>query len=309
MLNQDAFHLETSDQDKSRKNRKMKKLLILFLLILQSLSNAASDNKNRYSSFGFNLDLGENQYREFALNGVWGIDTIWQTGVGGSTSNNQDASRYQIGTIFVSGRWNEFFENKLTLFRSKEKPEELVGNGADIKTTAKGAVFKEELVTSFSLTLGNTSFQQETNHTSITGPTIAIRDFVQRYVVFNIGQDVFAWLLVGIEITKYSYQDAAETSFNRNKRKYSASTSIDGSSDYPDKKTKLYLSALYQLFLFDFSLVKTYSRLPSNDSVFRSIDVSYEFSKQLYPSLGISSTKYDDHSTNETLSLGLDFVF
>ena len=243
------------------------------------------------------------------MNGAWGINSIWQTGVAGSTSDDQDSNRYQMGSIFISGRWNDYFDNKVTLFRSKEQPEELTGSGAELKTTAKYPVFKEGFYTTLALTLGNTRYQQETYQSRVLGATTVIKDFVQRYVVFELSQDVLEWLLVGLEMTKYSYEDASEASFTGNKRKFSISTSVDGSSDYPDKKTKLYLSALYQRFLFDVALAKTFSKLQNNDSVNRSLDISYELSNQFYPSLGISSIKYDDHSTNETLSLGLDLVF
>ena len=287
----------------------MSRIIILLLLATLSLLVVAKEDDSRKSYIGFNLDISENQYKDYSLGGAWGINSVWQIGAGGSRSNDQDSNRYQTGSIFVSGRWNDYFDNKLTFFTSEEQPEALIGNGADLKSTVKYPIFEEGLYTSFSLTLGNTHYQQEAIQTRTLGTSTAIKDFVQRYIVMDLSQDLFEWLLFGFAITKYSYEDASEASFVSRKQRYYVSTSIDGSSDYPDHKSEMYLSVFYKRFVFDLALANTSSKLPNNDSVNKSINVNYEYSDQFYPTIGFSSIKYDDQSTKNTLSLGLDFVF
>jgi len=289
--------------------RLMSKIIILLLLSTISLLVTAKEDESRKSYIGFNLDYSENHYRNYALGGAWGINSVWQIGAGGSRSNDQDSNRYQTGFIFASGRWNDYFDNKLTLFTSEEQPEALIGNGAEIKSTVKYPILQEGFYTTLSLALGNTHYQQEAMQTRTLGTSTAIKDFVQRYIVMDMSQDLLEWLLFGLALTKYSYQDASETSFVGRNQRYAESTSIDGSSDYPDKKSELYLSVFYKQFVFDLAVAKTSSKLQNNDSVNKSINLNYEYSDQFYPTIGISSIQYDDQSTNNTLSLGMDFVF
>jgi len=291
----------------------MKTLLSITLLFV-SLNLCAQDemdySESRPSSVSYTLDVGKDEYKNHSFSGTWGIDSQWAIGLNLSSSNDITNSKYTAGSLFVSSYWNDFFSNRFTLRTNKETPEEIVGTGADLDTKVQYPLFNEDLYSSLTLSVGRINYRQTVRTTNVLGSVRNEINFIQSFVKFTIEQDLTDWLSVGFSSTKYSYEDASQVTFTGKNNRFSASTSLDSTSDYPDQKNSLWLIGSWERIEVDVSGSITKSKLANNDSKTKSLFVTWIINDHWSTTVGIDSVTYDSTSSkSETGSLGFAYSF
>lgn len=273
-------------------------------------SEEPNDSSSRASSVSYTLDVGANKYKNHTIAATYGIDSQWAIGINLSTSTDDSNSEYQAGSFYASSYWNDYFSNKIVLRSNKEKPEELLGRGFDLQTKVQYPLFNEDLYSSLAVTFGRMNYQQTVTTTNILGAVRSDINFIQSFVTFTLEQDITEWLTLGLSSTKYSYEDVSQATFTGRNNRFSASTGLDSTSDYPDQKSSLWLVGSWEHFEVDLSGTVTKSKLADNNSKTKSLFLTWIINDHWSTTVGIDSVTYDSSSSkSETGSLGFAYSF
>ncbi|PIP94610.1 MAG: hypothetical protein COW00_08835 [Bdellovibrio sp. CG12_big_fil_rev_8_21_14_0_65_39_13] len=283
----------------------------LLLICLNLYAQDETDSSpSRSSSVSYTLDVGKDDYKNHSFSGSWGIDSQWAVGLNLSSSNDNTNSKYTAGSFYISSYWNDIFSNKFSLRLNKETPEEIVGAGADLETRAQYPLFTEDLYSSLSLSFGRMNYQQTVRTNNALGSVRNEVNFNQSFVKVSIEQDLTDWLTVGLSSTKYSYEDASQVTFTGKNNRFSASTSLDSTSDYPDQKNSLWVLGNWEKIEIEVSGSVTKSKLVDNNSKTKSLFVTWIIDDHWSTTVGIDSVTYDSTSSkSDTGSLGFAYSF
>lgn len=282
----------------------------LMALITTVYAQEESDSTKRGSSLSYNIDVGQNEYKNHSISASFGLDERWAFGLGGTKSTDNTNSEYTSGYVYLSSNWNDIISNKLTLKSNREKPQELVGRGFDLQTQVSYPLFNEDRYSTFALTFGQMLYQQTVINNGTFGTTRSEIEFTQKSYTVSYEQEVTEIFALGISHTGYSYEDQSRATFTGKNGRLSVSGSLDSTSDSPESRNNIWTTFTFENFEFELSASKTKSKIANSDYRTVGLYVSYFINDAWTVSAGVDSTKYDsDDSKSDIYNFGVSYSF